>query len=84
MKKFFQKSFIKKCVKSLRFRIFIIVLLVGVIPIFMLKNGILQNFEEQSVRQRGSLVQNQCVNIANQLGSSDYIEKSSQRLSKTS
>lgn len=75
MKKFFQKSFIKKCVKSLRFRIFIIVLLVGVIPIFMLKNGILQNFEEQSVRQRGSLVQNQCVNIANQLGSSDYIEK---------
>lgn len=75
MKKFFQKSFIKKCVKSLRFRIFVIVLLVGVIPIFMLKNGILQNFEEQSVRQRGSLVQNQCVNIANQLGSSDYIEK---------
>lgn len=75
MKKIFQKSFIKKCVKSLRFRIFIIVLLVGVIPIFMLKNGILQNFEEQSVRQRGSLVQNQCVNIANQLGSSDYIEK---------
>ncbi|MDY4516959.1 MAG: HAMP domain-containing sensor histidine kinase [Lachnospiraceae bacterium] len=41
----------------------------------MVKYGILKSFEEQSIRQRGSLVQNQCVSIANQLGDSDYIEK---------
>lgn len=70
-----KSNFIKKSVKSLRFRIFIIVFLVGVIPVFLLKYGILQNFEEQSVLQRGNLVQNQCVSIANQLASSDYIEK---------
>lgn len=75
MSKFLKKNFIKKSVKSLRFRIFIIVFLVGVIPVFLMKYGILQNFEEQSVRQRGNLVQNQCASIANQLASSDYIEK---------
>lgn len=75
MKKFFRSNFIKKSIKSLRFRIFVIVFLVGVIPVSMMKQGILKNFEEQSVLQRGSLVQNQCVNIANQLASSDYIEK---------
>lgn len=75
MSKFLKSDFIKKSVKSLRFRIFIIVLLVGVIPVFLMKYGILNNFEEQSILQRGNLVQNQCVNIANQLGYSDYIEK---------
>jgi signal transduction histidine kinase len=75
VKKFFRSNFIKKSIKSLRFRIFVIVFLVGVIPVSMMKQGILKNFEEQSVLQRGSLVQNQCVNIANQLASSDYIEK---------
>jgi len=75
VKKFFRSNFIKKSIKSLRFRIFVIVFLVGVIPVSLMKQGILKNFEEQSVLQRGSLVQNQCVNIANQLASSDYIEK---------
>lgn len=75
MSKFFKSNFITKSVKSLRFRIFVIVLLVGVIPVFTVKYGILKNFEEQSVLQRGNLVQNQCVSIANQLASSDYIEK---------
>ena len=75
MRKFLKNDFLKKYVKSLRFRIFIIVLLVGMIPVFVLKNGILRNFEEQSIRQRGNLVQAQCVNIAGQLADTDYIEK---------
>lgn len=75
MSKFFKNNFMKKCVKSLWFRIFVIVLLVGIIPVFLMKYGILKNFEEQSILQRGNLVQNQCINIANQLGYSDYIEK---------
>lgn len=75
MRKFLKNDFLKKYIKSLRFRIFIIVLLVGMIPVFVLKNGILRNFEEQSIRQRGNLVQAQCVNIAGQLADTDYIEK---------
>ena len=75
MKRFLKSDWIIKYVKSLQFRIFIIFLLVGITPIFMVKYGILKSFEEQSIRQRGSLVQNQCVSIANQLGDSDYIEK---------
>ncbi len=74
MVKILKMDFMKKYVKSLQFRIFIIFLLVGIIPIFLVKLGILNSFENQSIKQRGSLVQNQCVRIANQLGDSDYFK----------
>ena len=75
MKKFLKNGFILTLTKSLRFRFFIIVLLVGILPIFAVEYGILTNFEDQSILQRGNLVQRQCMNIAEQLVDSGYIEK---------
>lgn len=59
--------------KSLRARIFVIVLLVGLIPIFLMKYVILENYETQSVVQKSSLIQSQCQQIVDQVGSSGYI-----------
>ena len=77
MNKFFKGNWIKKRGKSLQFRIFIIFILVGIIPIMLMKQGILKSFEEQSINQRGRLVQNQCVNLAEQLSKSGYLEGNS-------
>ncbi len=59
---------------SLRTRIFIIVLLVGMIPIFLMKYVILENYEEQSIDQKTQLIQSQCQQIVDQVGSSGYIK----------
>ena len=50
-----------------------IVLLVGMIPIFLMKYLILENYEEQSVVQKSSLIQSQCQQIVDWVGSSGYI-----------
>ena len=73
MKKLFSMNRLKKYGKSLQFRIFIIFILVGVIPIMLIKQSILKSYEKQSITQRGTMVQNQCVNIAEQLYSTGYI-----------
>ena len=73
MKKLFNMNRLKKYGKSLQFRIFIIFILVGVIPIMLIKQSILKSYEKQSITQRGTMVQNQCVNIAEQLYSTGYI-----------
>lgn len=73
MKKLFIMNRLKKYGKSLQFRIFIIFILVGVIPIMLIKQSILKSYEKQSITQRGTMVQNQCVNIAEQLYSTGYI-----------
>ncbi len=67
------KDNILKYIKSLRARIFVIVLLVGLIPIFLMKRLILENYEEQSVTQKSALIQSQCQQIVDQVGSSGYI-----------
>lgn len=59
--------------KSLRARIFVIVLLVGMIPIFLMKYVILENYETQSIEQKSALIQSQCQQIVDQVGSSGYI-----------
>lgn len=74
MKRLFNSEQIRKYFKSLQFRIFVIVILVGIIPIMLIKYRILTNYEEQSIRQRGAMVQNQCQMIAEQLSDSGYIK----------
>ncbi len=64
---------IRKYGKSLQFRIFIIFILVGLIPIWVMKYGILNSYESQAVRQRGEMVHSQCAVIAEQLGKSGYL-----------
>ena len=39
----------------------------------LIKQSILKSYEKQSITQRGTMVQNQCVNIAEQLYSTGYI-----------
>ncbi len=67
------KDKILKYLKSLRARIFVIVLLVGLVPIFLMKNLILDNYEDQAAQQKSTLIQNQCQQIVDQVGSSGYI-----------
>ena len=64
---------IRKYGKSLQFRIFIIFILVGLIPIWVMKYGILNSYESQAVRQRGEMVHSQCAVIAEQVGKSGYL-----------
>ncbi len=64
---------IRKYGKSLQFRIFIIFILVGLIPIWVMKYGILNSYESQAVRQRGEMVHSQCAAIAEQVGKSGYL-----------
>ena len=74
VKKFFKGKWIRQYGKSLQFRIFVIFMLVGIIPIMLIKQGILRIFEEQSITQRGSLVQNQCISLAEELVRSGYLQ----------
>lgn len=67
------KNKLKRYAKSLRLRLFIILLLVGVIPINLLKYGILENYEKQAVRQRADMIRSQCLMISVQLCDSDYM-----------
>lgn len=53
----------------MQLRIFVSFCLVGIIPIVLMKSSILENFEEQSVIQRGNMLQNQVSNLANRMGS---------------
>lgn len=64
---------VKKYVNSLQFRMFLIFILVGMIPIILIKNGILQSFEEQAIRQRGNLIQSQSALITPQLADTGYL-----------
>ena len=48
-------------------------LLVGMIPIFLMKYVILENYETQSIEQKSALIQSQCQQIVDQVGSSGYI-----------
>ncbi len=60
--------------RSLQARIFILVLLVGVVPSVIMRYGILDNYEERSVNQRISVVQNQLKIVGNHLLSNNYFK----------
>lgn len=65
----FKYSWVKRLFKSLQLRIFLIICLVGIMPILLMKTSILENYEEQSVIQRGTMLKNQCGNLADRMGS---------------
>ena len=48
--------------RSLRARIFIIILVIGVVPGVLMKYGILNNYEQRAVEHRIATVQNQLNN----------------------
>lgn len=65
MKKFFS-------LRSLRARIFIMILLIGIVPGVLMKSVILNNYEQRAVEQRISNVQNQLKIVGNHLLSNHY------------
>lgn len=63
--------------RSLKARIFLIILLVGIIPGVCMRYAILQNYEEQAVYQRQTMVQNQLKIVANHLITYNYLQDTS-------
>lgn len=59
--------------RSLRARIFVLLLVVGVVPSVFMRVGIMDNYEERAVEQRTATVQNQLMILANHLISNNYL-----------
>ncbi len=59
--------------RSLRARIFVITLLIGIIPSILMQHGIVDNYEQRAVQQRVATVQNQLKIVANHLDSNNYL-----------
>ena len=59
--------------RSLRARIFLIVLVVGIVPSIAMRYGIMRNYEERAVEQRTLTVQNQLNILADHLINEDYL-----------
>lgn len=63
--------------RSLKARIFLIILLVGTIPSVVMRHGIIQSYEERAVYQRQTVVQNQLKILANHLITYNYLQDTS-------
>lgn len=61
--------------KSLKLRLFVLFLLVGMIPCGIIQRGILSNYEERAVSLRTMDVRTQCDMIANRIVASDYMKQ---------
>ncbi|MFT3984396.1 MAG: HAMP domain-containing sensor histidine kinase [Lachnospiraceae bacterium] len=68
-----QKIAKSRLVRSLRFRIFLIICLAGIIPGIILRAAILNNYETRAVSVRTAEIQNQCTILANHLVTYSYL-----------
>ncbi len=73
IKKLMKLIWEKMPLKSLRLRIFSIVLFIGIVPGIVVGVGIVQNYQDRAVKQRISSVQNQLMIVANHLIANDYM-----------
>ena len=71
----FLRQFIS--LRSLRARIFLMILLVGILPSMLMRQGIVRNYEERAVEQRTQTVQNQLKILADHLIYEDYLNSPS-------
>ncbi|MEF9840649.1 MAG: HAMP domain-containing sensor histidine kinase [Lachnospiraceae bacterium] len=62
-----------KFIKSLRFRIILLVAVAGMIPCIVMRMGILESYERRAVDVRTAEIQNQCTILCNQLSSTSYL-----------
>ncbi len=58
---------------SLRLRIFLVVLIVGIVPIICLKFGVLRSYEDEMISDRSIEIQTQCNSVSNQLITYNYL-----------
>lgn len=73
VKKFLDNKFLR----SLRFRIIIVMIAVGSIPPFIIKWGMLNTYEDRAVSQRCIDVANQCNILSNQINKYNYFDDTS-------
>lgn len=59
--------------RSLRARLFAIIMMVGILPSIVMCFGIVDNYEDRAVEQRVSVVQNQLMILANHLVANNYL-----------
>lgn len=67
--------FKNKYIKSLRFRIVLLLILVGVVPSIITKMQVISGYEKRAVDVKTAEIKNQCVILCNQIGNSDYLEE---------
>ena len=67
------KENVIKIVKSLWFRIWVLLILVSSIPCFILQGTILKSYEKRAVSWRAAEIQSECTILCNQLVSTDYL-----------
>ncbi len=66
-------SAISKLFKSLNFRLFVTLLVLGFMPAFIVSGVFLNSYYERAIAVRTTDVQNQCKIISNQIIASDYL-----------
>ena len=59
--------------RSLKVRLFVIILIVGIVPGILMRYSIVSNYEERAVQQRISTVQNQLLVVGNHLLNNQYL-----------
>lgn len=75
---FFNKMMSRmRFVKSLRFQIFVIIVIVSYVPTLLMRYGILENYEERAVSLRIKEVENQTMILSNHLASNHYMQDTS-------
>ena len=63
-----------KFLRSLRFRITVILVIIGIVPCVILEKSIVNSYEDRAVSVRSITVKNQCDIICNQLIQQNYME----------
>ncbi len=66
--------------KSLKFRILLVLLAVGWLPMILMSASILKSYEERAISTRSTEVQNQCKILSNQLLNYNYMDDPSTEL----
>lgn len=66
--------------RSFRIRIFVLMLVIGIVPTVIMQKGILQNYEDRAVSVRTSEVSNQLMVIANHLLFYNYLQDTSSEI----
>ena len=66
-----------KFFRSLRFRIMVILVIIGIVPSVAVEKGILNSYEDRAVSLRSFGVKNQCDILINQLIKEQYLQDQS-------
>ncbi len=60
--------------RSLRFRIFVIMIILSVIPTIIVERSIVSSYEDRAISSRSAIVKNQCTILCDQLLADNYLE----------